>query len=248
MKILPILATLALLAPSASAEEKPSLESLLNGVDDVQRGGSSKARVAMHVKTKRWERTLVMESWSEGEDKSLIRIVSPAKEAGTATLMVDDNIHNYLPKVDRVMKVPAAMMSGAWMGSHFTNNDLVRSARLADEFTYSLSQEPAADGSGHWVIECVPKEDAPVVWGKVVVKVRGEDKIPEEITYWDEDGTLVRTMQFLDIREVSGRMVPMKMRLVPADEPNEFTEITYEMLEFDPDLPKGTFSMQSLRK
>ncbi len=244
-----LITALLVAAPSALAEEgKPTLESLLNGVDDVQRGQSSKARVAMHVKTKRWERTLVMESWSQGEDKSLIRIVSPAKEAGTATLMVDDNIWNYLPKVDRTMKVPASMMSGAWMGSHFTNNDLVRSDRLADVFTYELVEEPAADGAGHWVIECVPKEDAAIVWGKVVVKVRGEDRIPDEITYWDEDGALVRTMQFLDIREVSGRKVPMKMRLVPADEPDEFTEVTYQALEFDPDLPPGTFSLQSLRK
>ncbi len=247
----PLIALLALcfVAPAAAQDDdKPTLEELLNGVDDVQRGESSHARVKMHVKTKRWERTLVMDSWSQGEDKSLIKIVSPAKEAGTATLMVDDNIWNYLPKVDRTMKVPASMMSGAWMGSHFTNNDLVRSSRFVDDFTFELKQEPDDAGNGHWVIECIPKEDAPVVWGKVVVRVRGSDRIPDEITYWDEDGELVRTMSFLDIQDVSGRKVPMRMRLIPADEPDEFTEVTYEKLEFDPDLPASTFTLQSLRQ
>jgi len=240
---------LALIAPMAHADEAaPTLEELLDGVDDVQRGESSRARMSMHVKTKRWERTMVMETWSEGEDKSLIKIVAPAKEAGTSTLMVDDNIWNYLPKVDRTMKVPASMMSGAWMGSHFSNNDLVRSARFADEFTFELKQSPAADGTGHWIIECTPKEDAPVVWGKVVVNVRGEDRMPDEITYWDEDGVLVRTMQFLDIEEISGRKVPMTMMLIPADEPDEFTKISYESLEFDPELPASTFTLQSIRR
>ncbi|MCP4869291.1 MAG: outer membrane lipoprotein-sorting protein [Proteobacteria bacterium] len=240
---------LALIVPAAFAgDAEPSLEDLLNGVDDVQRGGSSHAKVSMHVKTRRWERTIVMESWSEGEDKSLIKIISPAKEAGTATLMVDDNIWNYLPKVDRTMKVPASMMSGAWMGSHFSNNDLVRSARLAEEFTYELKQSPSEDGTGHWIIECIPKEDAPVVWGKVVVNVRAEDRIPDEITYWDEDGELVRTMRFEDIQDVAGRKVPMRMMLIPADEPDEYTKVTYESLEFDPELPASTFTLQSIRK
>ncbi len=242
------LVSLAATPSQAQAEtKKPTLEELLNGVDDVQRGEGSHARVSMHVKTKRWDRTLVMESWSQGEDKSLIKILSPAKEAGTATLMVDDNIWNYLPKVDRTMKVPAAMGSGSWMGSHFTNNDLVRSSRLADDFTYTLKEEPKADGGGHWVIECIPKEDAPVVWGKVVVQVRGSDRIPDEITYWDEDGAVVRTMAFEEVRDIGGRKVPMRMRLTPADEPGEFTEVTYESLEFTADLPASTFTLQSLR-
>ena len=132
--------------------------------------------------------------------------------------------------------------------SHFTNNDLISSDRLADDFSYELKAEPGVDGSKHWIIECVPKEDAAIVWGKVIVHVRGEDRIPDQITYWDEDGELVRTMSFLDIQELDGRKVPMKMKLVPTDSPDEFTEVTYESLVFDPELPASTFTLQSLRK
>ena len=188
-----------------------------------------------------------MEMWSRGEEHSLVKILSPAKEAGTATLRVEDNIWNYLPKVDRTMKVPASMMSGSWMGSHFTNNDLVQSSRFADDYTWELTQEPAEDGSGEWVIECIPNEDAPVVWGKVIIKVRGVDRVPSEITYWDEDGTLVRTMTFTDIQDIGGQPTPMKMTLIPADDPGEFTEFTYDFLEMDIEVDDSTFTLQALK-
>lgn len=238
-----------LLAPAPAGAADPTIEELLDGVDDATRGTSSEGRMTMNVKTSRWERSMTMDLWSRGEQHSLIRIVSPAKEAGTATLRVEDNIWNYLPKVDRVMKVPAAMMSGNWMGSHFTNNDLVRSSRFADDFDATITQrpEPGKEG-GTWVIECIPKENAPVVWGKVIVTVRDDLRIGESITYWDEDGELVRTMSFLDVQQIGENPVPMKMRMTPADRPTEYTEIVYEKLKFDVDLPDSVFTIQAIRR
>ena len=164
-----------------------------------------------------------------------------------ATLKVEDNMWNYLPKVDRTMKVPAGMMSGSWMGSHFTNDDLVKDSRMADDFTYDLTAEPAADGTGEYVIECVAKEDAAVVWGKILVKLRPDEQ-PTEISYWDEDGELVRTMAFTDYREQDGRMIAGKMRLTPADEPDEFTEIIYDEIEFGLEIEDSFFTLQALKK
>lgn len=233
--------------PGLSQAADPTIEELLDAVDDANRGDTSEGRMSMHVKTRRWERTMTMEMWSKGEDNSLVRIVAPAKEAGTATLRVGDNIWNYLPKVDRTMKVPAAMMSGNWMGSHFTNNDLVRGSRLADDFTFELTDRPTEDGKGHWGVSCVPKEDAPVVWGKVLVKVTA-DKVPMEVSYWDEDGGLVRTMTFHDVRDVDGQKVPMRIRMVPSDKPDEVTEMSYEGLRFNVEVPASTFTLQALKK
>lgn len=242
-----LVVTAALLLPGLGHAADPTIEELLDAVDDANRGDTSSGRMTMHVKTRRWERTMTMEMWSKGEDHSLVRIVAPAKEAGTATLRVGDNIWNYLPKVDRTMKVPAAMMSGNWMGSHFTNNDLVRASRLADDYTFELTDRPGEDGGGHWGIACVPKPDAPVVWGKVLVKVSAE-KVPLELSYWDEDGGLVRTMTFLDVRDLDGKKVPMLMRMVPADKPEEVTEVKYDKLRFDIEVPPSTFTLQALKK
>jgi len=232
-----------LLSPSSAWAAEPTIEELLDATDDINRGASSKSTITMQVKTKRYERTMTMDAWSRGEDDSLIRITAPAKDAGTTTLKVGDDMWNYIPKIDRTMKIPPGMMSGAWMGSHFSNDDLVKSNRLADEFTYE--KESFIDGV--YTIVCTAKPDAAVVWGKVVVKVR-EDKVPLEVAYYDEDGELARKMTFSDVRELGGRTVPATMLLEPADRPGEFTRITTTAMDFDVNFDDRTFSLQALKE
>jgi len=234
--------------PAAASDSAEEAREILDYVDDMYRGLSSHATLTMNVKTARWERSLTIEAWSKGEDESLMVIRSPAKEAGMATLKVGDNIWNYLPKVDRTMKVPASMMSGSWMGSHFTNDDLVKESRMADDYDFRITSRPADNEAGEYLVECIPKPDAPVVWGKVLVHVAGDTRMPTEITYWDEKGNLKRTMSFTDYREVEGRPIAGKMRLVPADEPDEYTEVVYDQIEFDIDLPDSTFTLQALKR
>jgi len=242
-----VMMVLVLVRPRAIAAE-PSVETLLNATDDIARGSSSVATVTMAVKTKRYSREVTMKAWSRGDDSSLIVLQSPAREAGVATLMVDDNIWNYLPKVDRTVKLPAAMMGGSWMGSHFTNDDLVKSSRLADDFAAEISERPNdAQDVQHYAVTLVPKPDAPVVWGKVVVRVTPEP-MPLSIAYFDEEGELVRTMTYLDVKDFDGHRVPALMRVVPADRPEEYTEIRYESLGFDVEIPAETFTLQALQQ
>lgn len=233
-----------IVAVAAALAADPTIEELLDRTDDIARGASSHAVVAMHVKTANYDRTMKLAAWSLGTDRTLIKVLEPSKDAGIATLKVGDNIWNYLPKVDRTMKVPAGMMSSSWMGSHFTNDDLVKESRLSDDFTYTLTGRP--ESGGHWVVECVPKPDAPVVWGKIVVKLT-PDELPSEIAYFDEKGVLARTMTYGDYRDWDGRKVPATMTLVPSDEPTEFTRVSYESLDFDPQLPPETFTLQGLK-
>lgn len=233
------------LGASAAAAD-PTAAELLNRVDDFARGDSSHAVMRMTVKTKRYERSMEMEAWSKGTERSLIRILSPAKDKGVATLKVDDNIWNYLPKVDRTMKVPAGMMSGSWMGSHISNDDLVKDNRLSEDFTYQITQKPGGD-QGHWEVEAVPKPDAAIVWGKVVASVH-PDLQPRDVRYYDEDGVLVRTMSFHDVQEFDGVRLPARMRVEPAEDPGEYTEITYTSLDFDVALDDAAFGLQALRK
>lgn len=236
---------LALAGVPAFAGE-PTLEQILNATDDAMRGESSHATVEMYVKTDRYERTMTMEAWSKGTEKTRIRILEPAKDAGVTTLKVDDNIWNYLPKVDRTMKIPAGMMSGAWMGSHFTNDDLVRESRLAEEYTSEITSRPADNEAKVYEITLTPKPDAPVVWGKQVLTVRA-DLVPTEARFYDEKGALARTMVWGDVKEVGGRTFPTTMTLIPGDKPEELTRVTYRELEFDIDVPDSTFSLQALK-
>lgn len=238
----------SLLAVSAPVHaEEPTVEELLDATDDAFRGESSYARMEMYVKTARYERSMKMEAWSKGTEKTLIRILEPAKDAGVTTLKVEDNIWNYLPKVDRTMKVPAGMMSGSWMGSHFTNDDLVKETRLREDYTWEMTSRPDDNPGKLYQITLTPKPNAPVVWGKQVLDIR-PDKVPVEARFYDEKGNLARTIQWSDTKEVDGRKIPTQMTLIPGDKPEELTRMRYLELNFGLDIPDSQFTLQALKK
>jgi outer membrane lipoprotein-sorting protein len=232
--------------PTAPAEL--SARAILDHVDDLFRGDSAHGRAVMTVKTEHWERSLTLEFWSKGKDLSLIRILAPKKEAGTATLKVGNELWNYLPKVKRVIKLPSSMMSASWMGSHFTNDDLVKESRMTVDYDFAITSQGRRDDEDVIELTLHPKENAPVVWGKVVVVVRAQDYLPIVVTYYDEDLDLARTLTYRDIRELGGRRLPVTMRMVPADKPDEMTEVTYETIEFDVKLPEDLFSLRELQR
>lgn len=198
----------------------------------------------MSVKTARYERTFSMDTWSQGTEKSLIRITAPARDAGVSTLKVDENLWNFLPNTGRTMKVPSAMMAGSWMGSHLTNDDLVGETRLSDDYTFAEIPSPNPE---HVLIRCTPKPEAPVVWGYVDVEVR-KDGVPVSQDFYDEDGRKVRTLSFSDVQQIDGKQVAMSMLVTPHEKPGEFTKFTFKTLQFDPVLEPGFFSLQSLKK
>lgn len=221
---------------------------IMDYIDDLWRGESSKATMTMHVKTERWERTLTMVGWSLGKDYSLVRILSPEKEAGTSTLKYEKDIYNYLPKTDRTIKITSGMMMGSWMGSHFTNDDLVKESRLADDYNLKVVFDGERDGTSIWEIELTPKPDAAVVWGKIMFTVRQDDLMPVKSLYYDDDGELVRTMTFGEYETMDGRLLPTRMRLTPEDEPGEYTEMIYKSIAFDVGIDTSFFSTRNLKK
>lgn len=248
-------------APQPTGED---VRAILDRVDDLFRGTSSQGRMRMTVRAEHWTRALELQFWNMGKDRSLIEILSPRKEKGTATLRHGHDLWNHLPKVNRVIKLPSSMMSGSWMGSHFTNDDLVKESRMAEDFDFALTDvgehpvhgPPTTEGGplGETVarpvfeITCTPHEDAAVVWGKVVVWVDPADLLPLTIRYDDEDLQPNRTLHFWDPREVGERRLPLRMRMVPVDDPEEYTEVVYEEIEFDIEIPDDLFSIRNLQR
>lgn len=231
-----------------SSTETARVQALLNEVDDMWRGKSSYAKTIMHVKTEHYTRTMKMEGWSKGKDKTLFKVLEPLREKGSATLKSGNHIYSYLPKTDRTIKLTSGMMMGSWMGSHLTNDDLVKEARLEDDYHASISFEGERDG--HSIIEftLIPKEDAPVVWGKLLLIVNADSHLPMVEYYFDEDMVLARTFSFSDIKLLAGRERPSVVRIVPADKPDEYTEFTYTELELDIELDDALFSLSHLKK
>lgn len=220
---------------------------LLDRVDDLHRGDSSHATLTMQVKTARWERSMSMEAWSLGEDYSLIRILEPKKERGTATLKAKNDLFTYLSKTGRTIKISGASMGGSWMGSHFTNDDLVKDSRLAEDFDYVVKNGPTIDGEPTWALVLTPKPKAVIVWGQVDVLVRKSDLLPAGQLFYDEDLNPVRKLEFFDYQLVNGQKTAMRMRMSPLDKPGEYTEVRYEKLDFGVKLDPSFFSVSQLK-
>jgi len=236
-----------LLVPVTVSAQTPTAREIIDRVDRLLRGESSRADVEMQITTEHWSRTLQMRVWSLGVDYSLVRLTAPPREAGTATLKAGQEVWNYLPRVDRTIKVPASLMMGSWMGSHFTNDDLVKESRVVEDYDFEMSYEGPRDGVAVWEFVMTPKPEAPVVWGRIEEQVRQADLMPVWVRYYDEDGDLVRTLTFDDYKTMGGRLVPAVMLVVPADKPGESTRLIYHDLEFDVDLKPDYFSLRNLR-
>ena len=237
----------ALLALIPSPVRAQTALEIIDRVDRLLRGDSSRGLVTMEITTEHWSRSLQMEVWSLGTEYSLVRLLSPAREAGTATLKAGQEVWNYLPRVDRTIKVPPSLMMGSWMGSHFTNDDLVKESRIIDDYDIAISFDGDRDGVAVWEFELTPKPEAPVVWGRIEEQIRKEGLMPTWARYYDEDGDLMRTMTFSGYRTMGGRLVPASMEMVPADKPEEATTLVYNELEFDVDLDESFFSLRRLR-
>jgi len=222
--------------------------SLMRHIDQLWRSNSSHVIMTMKVKTNRYQRTMKLESWSKGKDKSLIIIRSPKKDRGIATLKVSENIWNYLPKINRVTKVPASMMSGSWMGSHFTNDDLVKENTYEDDYESSITFSGVRDNKSVIEVTSIPKPDAAVVWGKVVTVIDSEKYVPLESSYFDEENLPVRVMKFDNVITQNNRMFPARLVLHPIDKPEESTIVEYLETDFDINLNDGLFSLRSLQK
>ena len=224
------------------------IKELIHHIDQLWRGDTSRATMSMTVKTQRYARSMTMEAWSKGKDYSLVVIREPIKDKGIATLKVKENIWNYLPKIDRVTKVPSSMMSGSWMGSHFTNDDLVKESTIEDDYTSSITFEGVRNGLSIYELTSIPKEDAAVVWGKVVMLIEQKTLSPHRALYYDEEGLLIRTMTFDQPQQINKRTVPMRLTLQPEDKPDESTVIAYKEIELDIPLEENFFSLQNLQR
>ena len=217
---------------------------LVRKVETQYMGITSRAIVRMKVIADWGNREIMMETWSEGRDKFIAKILAPKKDEGVATLKLGDEMWNYLPKIDRLMKIPSSLMGDRWMGSHLTNDDLVKENKIDELYEIELDK---VEGNTATLI-CIPRPDAAVVWGSISYTVDLEKTIPLIVSYFDEDGVLVRTIDFEDEEKIAGRWVSRKMTIKPVEYPDERTELVYEELEFDIKLKDDLFSVSSLRR
>ena len=200
----------------------------------------------MLIKRPTWERSSSLVAWTRGREDALIRFTAPAKDAGNALLKQGDNMWTFNPKLNRNIRLPNSMMSQSWAGSDFSYNDLSRSDKYLRHYTLTLVAAEQVDGHTLYTIDAVPKEDAPVVWGKERMIIR-DDYVMTELTYFDQDLVPLKRMTSLDIGEMGGRTIATTMRMVNLEEPDSFTEVRYTDLDFEVKLEDRMFTVFALQ-
>ena len=248
MKVWFLLVLAVPLCMSVPADETaPDVEAIVKKIDQLYRSETSHAEMEMHIVTPHWERTLAMTGWTEGMSKTFIRITAPKKEQGVATLRIKNEMWNYLPKTNKVMKIPPSMMMGSWMGSDFTNDDLVKESSMLDDYTYQLITPEDATPE-HLYIQLVPKEDSPIVWGKIVAAVQSEDYMPVWQRFYDEKGNLMRVMNFNEIKTFGDKIVPSVMEMIPENKDGHKTVVRWLNATFDSDIDDQVFTRRNLQR
>ena len=212
------------------------------------RGKTHTGKYTMTIVRPDWQRSTEFKFWSEGTDKAFILILGPAKDRGVTFLKIKKEMWNYIPKINRDVKIPPSMMLQSWMGSDFTNDDLVQESNIVTDYIHTLlGQENVAGYDAH-KIELRPKPEAAVVWDKVVMWIAVENSVPLKEEYYNERGELIRTMIFSDIKKMGDRIIPAKFEVVEAKKPGHKTVMELEDATFDRPLKKSVFTKQHLRR
>lgn len=236
------------LANGAVKEQAPIVDpaELMTGAIDLTRGITSFVKLSMTIHRPTWERTSTLVSWSRGREDALIRFTAPAKDAGNATLKQGEKMWTFTPRLNRTIRLPFSLMSQSWAGSDFSYTDLSRSDQILRDYTLSLTGSKFVDGHWQYTIEAVPLEDAPVVWGKEEIEMR-DDFVLLRQTFFDQDMQPLKQMETLEIGELGGRVFGTRMRMVPLDKPDQYTELVYAEAEFDLPLEDRLFTLFSLK-
>lgn len=241
------LITLLLLAvPVLAINESRDAKAIVRDAINHWRGLSSYTEMTMVIHRPNWERSMTMQAWTKGQDHSLVRVIEPKKDRGNGTLMNKKNMWSFSPKINRVIKIPSSMMGQSWMGSDFSNKDIARSDEIVDEYEHRILSTEVVDGITVYEIESIPNEDAAVVWGREVLRIR-EDHVVLEQSFYDQDGEIVKILSTMEIAVMGGRIIAKRQRMTKVEEPEEWTEISVNTVDYEVELRDSLFTQSNLR-
>lgn len=225
----------------------PSAQDVIQKMEALLWSNSNQGNITMVIETPYWKRSLELEVWMARPDRTFIRVLSPKKERGIGSLRVGSQMWNYIPKIDRIVKIPPSMMLQPWMGSDFSNDDLVKESSLITDYTHEVK---SADNENSTLIRIVsiPKPDAAVVWGSVESWVYADTGIPQRQLYFDEAGKAVKELLFSEVQNRDGRKIPTRWEMRPLEGKGKRTIININEIQFDQQINADVFAERNLRK
>jgi hypothetical protein len=231
----------------ASAQNYSAKE-IIKLADDKNRGLSSKGEMTMTIVRPDWSRSVTMKSWSKGNDFAMVLITAPPKEKGQVFLKRRNEMWNWVPSIDKMVKIPPSMMLQSWMGSDFTNDDLVQQSSIVKDYTHKLLGKENIRGLECYKIELVPLPDATVVWGKIITWITSNGFDMWKSEYYDEDMELVNIENAFDIKKMGDRSIPVRMEIVPVTKKGQKTILEIKTMLFDIPVEESFFSQQNMKK
>ena len=247
MKILKLL-ILGMITCSGLFAQEPDATEIIRKADQLLQGQSNYAEISMTIHRPKWDRSLTMKSWSKDNDFSLIYITSPAKEKGQVFLKRKNEMWNWLPSIDRTIKIPPSMMMQSWMGSDMTNDDLVNESSIIKDYDHKIVGEESLEGYDCYKIELIPHEDAPVVWGKIYSWVSKTKYFALKNEYYDEEDFLINVETLSNIKDVGDRTIPTKFTIIPIDKEDHYTEMEFVNIKFNIKIDESFFSIQNMKR
>ncbi|EIV8508603.1 outer membrane lipoprotein-sorting protein [Vibrio parahaemolyticus] len=240
-----VAALLFLLFTSLSYAE--SAFDIVQKSDQAMRGKSSYSEATMEIVRPDWTRSMTMKSWTKGTELSLVLVTAPAKDKGSASLKRHREMWNWVPSIERVIKIAPSMLSQSWMGSDFTNDDLINQSSIVVDYQHALLGNDSFEGDKVWAIEATAKPDAPVVWNKVTLWISQSTYLQRKVEFYDEFDERVNVLTTYDVKELGGRKIATRMEMKPVDKPGNKTIFTTHQAQFDFDINDDFFSQQQMK-
>lgn len=244
LRVLAVIA--ALLSPASLSAQ--NARDIVRKANDLMHGLSTYSEISMTILKPEWSRTMTMKVWALEPDYSLVYITAPARDRGSVTLKRKQEVWSWLPAVQRIIKIPPSMMLQSWMGSDFTNDDLVRQSSIIDDYSHAIAGEETVEGRRCWKIELIPKPSAGVVWGKLLMWISQSGYLNLRTDYYDEDAQLVKSFVGSQIKVFDGRSLPAHWEMIPINEPGKKTIIQYNELRFNVRLDQSYFSEENMKR
>jgi outer membrane lipoprotein-sorting protein len=211
------------------------------------RGNTSQAELTIKTIRPSWSRSMDVKAWMKGSDLSMILIQSPAKDKGIVFLKRRKEVWNWMPALERIIKLPPSMMSQSWMGTDFTNDDLVKESSVVKDYEHSLTGDTIIDNRNCYIITMIPKPEVAVVWSKLIVCIDKKDYLELHTRFYDEDGKVINIMNAYDIKTMDGRLIPTRFEMIPTDKPKQKTEMIYRSVLFNRPIEDGFFTTEKMK-
>ena len=212
------------------------------------RGKTSQSLMLIRTVRPTWTREMEMRTWMKGTTFALIKVLAPAKDRGISFLKKKKEVWNWLPSLERTIKLPPSMMSQSWMGTDFTNDDLVKESSALEDYTHTIAGDTIINGRSCYIIKFTPKPDAAVVWGKLLVSIDKKDFLELHTLFFDEDGSLLNIMNAYDIKMMGGRLIPSRLEMIPVDKKNQKTVIIYKSIVFNQPINDSFFTVENMKQ